>query len=265
MIYKQKNNMPYYTFPQAEAIDFIDYAVSTRFGGVSEGEHLKWLNLGSKTKDTKQNVQKNYTLFCEALGMDAKKVVLGNQTHSLNIRKASFEDAGKGVFVERDYTDVDALITDEIGLPVAIHTADCVPVTLIDKKTHAIGNAHCGWRGTLGKLAEKTFLAMQENYGTKAEDTVAFIGPCIHKCCYEVSEDLYKEFLAEFSDEALCFTKDGKFYLDLPGLNEKVLKDSGVTVYTADLCTCCNKDTFYSHRGLGPDRGIFATFIQRTK
>ena len=106
---------------------------------------------------------------------------------------------------------------------------------------------------------------MQENYGTKAEDTVAFIGPCIHKCCYEVSEDLYKDFLAEFSDETLCFTKDGKFYLDLPGLNQKVLANLGITVYTSDLCTCCNKDTFYSHRGLGPDRGIFATFIQRTK
>ncbi len=265
MICKQKNNMPYYTFRAAEGLDFIDYAVSTRFGGVSEGEHLKWLNLGSKTRDSKQNVQKNYTLFCEALGMNPKNVVLGNQTHSLHVRKVTFEDAGKGVFKERDYTDVDALITNEIGLPIAIHTADCVPVTLVDKKTHAIGNAHCGWRGTLGKLAEKTFDVMHEAFGSCAEDMVAFIGPCIHKCCYEVSEALYKEFLATFADNSLCFVQEEKFYLDLPGLNRKVLTDLGITVYTADICTCCHCDTFYSHRGLGPERGIFATFVQRTK
>ncbi|MBQ2968567.1 MAG: peptidoglycan editing factor PgeF [Clostridia bacterium] len=262
MIQKEKNNMIYYTFPEIEGLDFIDYAVSTRFGGVSEGAHLKWLNLGSKTKDTKENVQKNYTLFCEALGMNPKRVVLGNQTHSVNVRKTGSFDAGKGVFKERDYTDVDALITNEKLLPLAIHTADCVPVTLIDTKNKAIGNAHCGWRGTLGRLGAKTLSAMQATYGTSSKDVIALIGPCIHKCCYEVSKDLYEQFLAKFSDNDLIFEQNHKFYLDLPGLNKKTLSDLGVTVYESGICTCCNCDTFYSHRGLGPDRGIFATFIQ---
>ena len=173
------------------------------------------------------------------------------------------KDAGKGVFCERDYEDVDALITNTPNLPLAIHTADCVPVTLIDPKNKAIGNAHCGWRGTFSCLAEITLREMNKEFGTESEDVTAIIGPCIHKCCYEVSEDLYLKFLEKFADNSLIFKENDGFFLDLPNINRKIIVDAGVkNVLVSPLCTCCNKDIFYSHRGLGPERGIFATFIE---
>jgi len=265
MIRKYAGEMPYYTLEELlkPPFDFIRFAVSTRKGGVSEGDALGTLNLGSKTEDSRENVRENYRRFCTALGFDAKRVVLGNQTHSSNVRIVTEKDAGKGVFRERDYDDVDAIITNVPKLPLAIHTADCVPVTLIDVKNKAIGNAHCGWKGTFSCLAEITLKEMGNAFGTKAEDVTAVIGPCIHKCCYEVSEDLYQKFLERFGDSSLIFKENEKFFLDLPGINRKILKDFGVkSIYTSSLCTCCNKEIFYSHRGLGQKRGIFATFIE---
>lgn len=262
---KYSGNMPYYTFDELEKppFDFIRFAVSTREGGVSEGEALGTLNMGSKTRDSKENVQENYRRFCSALGFDAQKVVLGNQTHSKNVRLVTKADAGKGVFCDRDYDDVDSIITNTPEITLAIHTADCVPVTLIDTKNKAIGNAHCGWKGTFSCLAEITLKEMNKAFGTVAENVTAIIGPCIHKCCYEVSEDLYSQFLEKFNDNSLIFKENDRFFLDLPGINKKILENSCVkNVLMSDLCTCCNKDIFYSHRGLGPERGIFATFIQ---
>lgn len=257
--------MPYYTFSELDnkEYDFIRFAVSTREGGVSKGDALKSLNLGSKTKDSIENVRENYIRFCDSLKFTTKNVVLGNQTHSENVRLATHIDAGKGVFIERDYTDVDALITNEKNLPLAIHTADCVPVTLIDTKNKAIGNAHCGWKGTFSCLASKTLFEMGKHFKTEPKDVTAIIGPCIHKCCYEVSEDLFLKFSEKFRDSSIIFEKDNKFFLDLPNINRKILRDAGTQkILVSDLCTCCNKDIFYSHRGLGEGRGIFATFIE---
>lgn len=265
MLKKFSGNMPYYTFSELEGpeFDFIRFAVSTREGGVSVGDALGTLNMGSKTKDSKENVKENYRRFLGALGFTTENVVLGNQTHSDNVRLVTSADAGKGVFSERDYTDVDAIITNEKNLPLAIHSADCVPVTIIDTKNKAVGNAHCGWKGTFSCLALKTLDEMNKNFKTLAEDVTAVIGPCIHKCCYEVSEDLFLKFSEKFNDNSVIFTKDGKFFLDLPGINRKILEESGVeNILVSPLCTCCNKDIFYSHRGLGPERGIFATFIE---
>lgn len=268
MIKREENGIPYYTFKELDdpKFSFVRYAVSTRRGGVSKGETLGTLNMGTRTGDNMENVKENYRIFLSALSLPAERVVLGNQTHSLNVRAVSEKDAGKGIFRARDYTDVDALITNEKNLPLCIHTADCVPVTLIDIKNKAVGNAHCGWRGTLGRLSAVMLSAMKEAYGTDFKDVTALIGPCIHKCCYEVSEDLYETFLKEFHAIDLVFKKNDKFYLDLPNLNRLALEEAGVpTVLVSDICTCCNKDGFYSHRGLGPKRGVFSTFVCKIK
>ncbi len=256
--------MPYFTFKELDAqeFSFVKYRVSTRHGGVTQGKELGTLNMGSKTADTTQNIRENYKRFCNATGFEYKNVVLGNQTHSLNVRVVDMSDAGKGVFKERDYTDVDALITNVKNLSLAIHTADCVPVTLIDTENKAIGNAHCGWKGTLGELSVITLQKMTETYDTNPKDVVALIGPCIHKCCYEVSKDLYDTFYSKFGDDNLVFERNGKYYLDLPGLNQLSLKNIGVErVLKSEICTCCNKEDFYSHRGLGEKRGVFSTFV----
>lgn len=259
-----RDELVYLKFKALQSFDFINHAVSTRHGGVSDMEGLETLNLGSHTADSMDNVRENYRRFCQATGFDAERVVLGNQTHSLNIRYATEADVGKGVFCDRDYTDVDALVTDIRNLPLVIHTADCVPVSFIDTRLRVIGNAHCGWRGTFGMLSSLVIDEMSNRFGTRSEDLVCTIGPCICKDCYEVSEDLFMQFKDKFGDDdALEF--NGSYYIDLALLNKHILMQRGVRedkIFVSDLCTCCNSKDLFSHRGQGPKRGILASVIK---
>jgi YfiH family protein len=260
----QKEDVIYLSFKIFDDIDFINTAVSTRYGGVSKGETFSSMNLGTSTKDNWDDVVKNYNIFCDAAGFDVKRLVLAKQTHTANVLKVDESYAGCGVLRERFYTDIDALITNQKNLPLVIHTADCVPVVFADIKNKAIGNAHCGWRGTYGCLAKETLKAMHENYGTKPEDVIVTIGPCICVDCYEVSKELYEDFLKKFGYSDYILNKDEKYYLNLPMINRQILIDMGVpsnNIAVSDICTCCECKHLYSHRGLGPERGIFANII----
>jgi len=245
-------------------LSFINHAVSTRHGGVSEAPELKSLNLGFKTDDSKENVIENYKRFCSAAGFDVNSLVFAKQTHSDNVRFADKNDIGKGIFKERDYTDVDASITNIPGISLVIHTADCVPVAFADPVNKAIGNAHCGWRGTFKELSKKTLSEMHNRFGTNPKDVICAIGPCICESCYEVSKDLYIEFKNKFGfDDAIIQNKD-KFFLNLALINKHILTNAGVkeeNISISDLCTCCEKENLYSHRGLGPKRGLISSVI----
>ena len=190
--------------------------------------------------------------------------MLGKQTHSVNVMVADESYAGCGVIRERYYDNVDALVTDIPDLPLVIHTADCVPVAFVDPVNKAIGNAHCGWRGTYGELAKKTLDTMHANYGTNASDVIVAIGPCICVDCYEVSEELYRDFLQKFAYDKYIICNHGKYYLNLPMINRQILVDCGVplcNIAVADVCTCCNCEDLFSHRGIGPERGILGSFV----
>ncbi len=258
-----KDDLVYLKFKALDKFDFVNHAVSTRHGGISDMEGLESLNLGTYTADSMDNVRENYRRFCKAAGFDEKRAVLGNQTHSTNIRYATEADCGKGIFKDRDYTDIDALITDVKNLPLVIHTADCVPVGFIDIKNHVIGNAHCGWRGTFGMLSALVIDAMAERFGTDPRDLICTVGPCICSDCYEVSKDLYDKFREKFGDDA-ALKFNGSYYIDLALLNKHILIKNGVcedNIIVSDLCTCCNSRELYSHRGQGPKRGIFASVL----
>ena len=259
------DTVPYLTFDFLDSAKGFFLAVSTRHGGVSTHAECASLNLGTSTGDDWNNVVQNYRLLCQSAGLDISRLVLAKQTHSTNVRLVTEADAGKGVLKERDYTDTDGLITKEKNLPLVIHTADCVPVAFIDPVHKAIGNSHCGWRGTFGALAAKTLHAMEDSFGTRAEDVLIAIGPCICEECYEVSKELYDQFYEKFGYGDYITTKDGRYYLNLPMINRQILIDSGVkeeNITVSDICTWCNKEDMFSHRGLGVKRGIIGTFLQ---
>lgn len=260
---KTQNNVTYLKYKILNDYTFVNHAVSTRHGGVSSGDALGTLNLGYNTKDKARNVTQNYERFCEATGFDSKNLVFGFQTHSANVRYVTEDDRGKGIYREKDYTDVDALITDRPGVALVIHTADCVPVTFTDTKNKAIGNAHCGWKGTFNNLAEITLKEMSARFGTNPKDVVCTIGPAICRECYEVSEELYNQFLDKFGYTDAIISENSKFFLDLMLINKHTLENAGVTkIAVSDLCTMCNKDDLYSHRGLGPERGLLSSVIE---
>ena len=192
------------------------------------------------------------------------------QTHTTNIRLVTKADGGKGVVREKDYRDVDGLITKEKGLVLVTFYADCVPLYFYDPVQGAVGLAHSGWRGTVARMGEKMVDAMKEVFGSRPEDLLTAVGPCICQDCYEVSADVAEQFEQAFPDrraqrELLTETVPGtKDHLNLQRANELILRECSVPterIFTANLCTCCNAGLLFSHRASKGKRGNLAAFL----
>ena len=159
------NGIPYISFNALEQTGMVVNAFSTRQGGVSVG-CLESMNLGFNRGDLDENVLKNHKIFAEAVGFPYEKIVTTNQTHTTNVRVVTKEDCGKGITKDRDYSDVDGLITNVPGIVLATYYADCVPLYILDPVNKAIGLSHSGWKGTVNRIGENTLKLMNENYGT---------------------------------------------------------------------------------------------------
>lgn len=258
--------VPFLYFKRLAAHSGVKHGCSTRVGGVSTG-CFSSMNLGFGRGDADENVLTNYDRICTAMGLHKEQVVLSAQTHDTVVRRATKADCGKGIIKPRDYTSVDAQITDEPGVVLTVFTADCVPVFFYDPVKKAIGVAHAGWRGTIGRIAEKTVQAMETEFGCKAEDIEAYIGVSICKDCYTVGGEVAEAFMREFP-EATTQTEeqmtDGTCQLDLWQVNRMILEQAGVkpeNIVIGGVCTKCHSDVLYSHRVQGNDRGSLVGFL----
>lgn len=259
------NGIPYISFNALEQAGMVVNAFSTRQGGVSVG-CLESMNLGFNRGDLDENVLKNHKIFAKAVGFPYENIVTTNQTHTTNVRVVTKEDCGKGITKDRDYSDVDGLITNVPGIVLATYYADCVPLYILDPVNKAIGLSHSGWKGTVNRIGENTLKLMNKNYGTNPKDVICCIGPSICQDCYEVSEDVANEFINEFGkNNKILYNKgNGKYQLNLWESVKQVFLDAGVeydNIYTTDICTCCNKDELFSHRGHHGKRGNLAAFL----
>lgn len=253
-------------YPLLEQTGMVEHCFTTRLGGVSEGMFSS-MNLSFSRGDKKEAVEENFRRLAAALGKETGKFVFTDQTHTVNVRKVTVADAGKGLTRERDYRDVDGLITDEPGLVLSAFFADCVPLYFVDTVHHAIGLSHSGWRGTVRRMGAVTLEAMEKAYGTQPKDVICAIGPSICQDCYEVSEDVAEEFAKEFPGrerEILADKGEGKYRLDLWRANALVLKSAGVLpehIAMTDICTCCNEKLLFSHRASHGKRGNLGAFL----
>ena len=269
---RQNNGITYLSYPRLEQESAIVHGFSTRLGGVSEG-YLGSMNLSFSRGDNPENVLENYRRISKAIGFPVESIVTSDQTHTTNIRRVEKEDAGKGVTKEKDYRDVDGLITNVPGLILGTFYADCVPLLFVDPVHHAIGCSHSGWRGTVGEMGKKTVEAMREAYGSRPEDIFAAIGPSICQDCYEVGKDVAEPFEKLFSQERyqdvslkniLTEKVNGKYQLDLWRANEAILLGAGILkehLSMTDICTCCNPSYLFSHRASKGRRGNLAAFL----
>ena len=272
---KYKNGVPYISYNALEKIPWITHGFSTRAGGVSEG-CLSSMNLGHGRNDAEENVIRNHEIIAEAIGFDAHNIVASRQTHTTNVRVVSKEDCGKGVYKERDYDDVDGMITNEKNIVLATYFADCVPLYIVDTKNKAIGLSHSGWKGTAGGMGRKTVEAMEKAFGSRPEDILVGIGPSICQDCYEVSEDVAEAFRNLLSGEEMKKVKtiteeqilkdkrNGKYQLDLWKANEAVCLSAGIRpehISVTDICTCCNPGYLFSHRASNGKRGNLGMFV----
>ena len=195
-------------------------------------------------------------------------MVLSRQTHTTNVRVMTEQDRGKGMTRERDYTDVDGMITNVPGLCLVTSYADCVPLYFVDPVRKAIGLSHSGWRGTVNRMGRVTIEKMQSVYGTDPGDVVAAIGPSICQDCYEVSEDVIESFRKSFREDQwdqLFYRKEnGKYQLNLWKANEIIFREAGVKpehIAVTNVCTHCNPDILFSHRTTGEKRGNLSALL----
>lgn len=159
----------------------------------------------------------------------------------------------------------DAFWTSRAGLPVAVVTADCVPILLARRDGACVGAIHAGWRGTIARITERFFETIAA-HGEKPQDWVAAIGPAIGPCCYEVSEELASRFSTDFS--AIASQAVPRFrHLDLPAVNAAELKRLGFgEVELLRACTRCSLSSegaplYHSYRREGGGTRQYSVII----
>ena len=238
-----------------EEISFLRHGFSTKHGGVSQGEYAS-MNF-STAKESQEIVDENYRRFCAANGLPLESLALTQQTHTTCIKEAGADLIGNGRTVVDQ--DVDGLVTAEMGLGLVCFTADCVPILLVEPKARVIAAVHSGWRGTvggIGKNAVERMIAL----GADPRERLAAIGPSIGPCSFEVGPEVQAEFTAAFGDRlpSVPSVREGHTMVDLWTANRLVLADAGLKnehIFTAEVCTLCHHDLYYSHRYTNGRRG----------
>ena len=267
LIEKNNKGVTWLSFPSIEATGLVKHAFSTRMGGVSEGPFAT-MNFSFTRGDDPNAVKENYRRMANALEVDIDRMVVTWQTHTTNVRRVSESDFGKGVLCDRDYRDIDGLITNIPGVTLVTFFADCVPLYFVDTKNRAIGLSHSGWRGTVNRMGRETLIRMNEEFSTDPVDVIACIGPSICQDCYEVGPEVVEQFRNEFSEDhhnVLFYEKpNGKYQLNLWEANRIVLKEAGIPdeqISVTDICTYCNPDLLFSHRRCADKRGYLCAFL----
>lgn len=208
----------------------------------------KFVKVGVTTSSLNMRKIEDRVKLCLELGFYSENLTNNSQVHSDIVNVVKEEDVGA-------IKEGDALVTNLKNVPLITYVADCVPIAFLDPINKAIGVAHAGWRGTFAKIGIKTIETMSNNYGTKVEDVICFIGPSIGKYCYNVGHDLALKFKNEFDDimpDIEIFEDvNGEYFLNLWAINEYSLKSVGVkgeNIINYEYCTNCNKDKFHSYR-----------------
>lgn len=262
----RKNGVVFLTFPKFDIAGGIVHGFSTRLGGVSEGV-FSTMSFSTSLGDKRESVLENYNRFCRAIGGDFKNTVLSDQTHTANVRIVTEKDRGKGLFCDRDYTDVDGLVTNCPEVLLVTQYADCTPLAFYDPVKKVVAASHAGWRGTVAQIAKNTVEVMVKEFGCDPNDILCGIGPNISACCYEVDDPVIDEIKKlGFLDFDACFFEkgNGKYMLNLKEVNRQILIQSGIrseNIDVSDLCTCCSADLFHSHRATKGKRGTLALMI----
>jgi polyphenol oxidase len=149
----------------------------------------------------------------------------------------------------------DAIISNRPNVTVAVRTADCLPILIVDPRTRAVAAVHAGWRGVVAEIVPKTIQAMSLKFGSRPEDLEVAIGPGIGPCCFEVGPEVASQFHAFFPERN---DLDSRTKLDLAETVSRQLGRNGVArgqISDARLCSRCQPDLFESYRRDGERAG----------
>lgn len=242
------------------------HAFSTRLCGVSEGIYHS-LNLGIATGDDEENIRTNWEIFLEACGIIGVSFVYGKQQHGNRVLIVDEEDKRpvSSSVPEKYYAD--GYVTNRRNVPLAVFTADCVPVLLHEKYAGVIGAVHCGWRSTAADI-EKNAVEAMESLGADPKKIRAAIGPAIEKECFEVGEEVVDAMASLLGEDLSPFAEKkeapGKYRMDLKGIVKRRFVQLGLQEKNIEIlpaCTMCESERFWSHRYTGGQRGSQASII----
>lgn len=251
--------------PGWERLPWLRAGFSTRQGGGSSVYGDAEQNLGWTSDDDPRIVAANRAAFVRAVAEGSPmELVTVHQIHGAVVHDLERESPPFMTPEGKARMKGDGLVNATPGRLLAILTADCVPVLLADARTHAVGAVHAGWRGTLARIVERGIDSMQRAYGSRPEDMVAAIGPCVGACCYSVGEEVRSGFEGEFGYAEALFSERAEFdggsalttYLDLVEANRRQLLDAGVPAENINViaeCTACTRlpdglRKYFSHR-----------------
>ena len=238
----------------SDGVEYFAYSASprlllaffTRRGGVSRGDYES-LNTSFAVGDDARNVEENLARARRALRLPA--ILTVKQTHSDTVLHIADERTPSEIL------EGDACITDRAALGLGLKVADCLPVYIYAADSSCIGIAHCGWRGTAARLAEKTARDMSRRFSVPLSNLRFALGACICPNCYEVGDDVRQEFSKSFPlpDKLVSPTAPErgpvKYNLDIRAANRWLLSEMGLTeTKSLALCTRENESLFHSAR-----------------
>ena len=240
-----------HTDPALRESSGIVVAFTERTGGASDAPYAG-LNLAPHVGDDPSSVNQNRHLLLAALGAGAcaHRLTTAEQVHGDAIVRVTAENAGHGVLaggVPGPVAGADALWTTEVGVPLMLFFADCVPIVLVSESPRAIAVVHAGWRGALAGIAGKAVREMQTEIG--AAHVSAYVGPHVGACCYEVDPHIVSQFANMFVTIPRASDR-----LDLAAAVAEDLDRAGISrerQWHLGICTAHNRDRFFSYRAEG--------------
>jgi len=232
------------------------HAFSTKAIGHSQ-KPFSHKNLAYHVNDNAQDVLKNHLDYAKHLRYNYQNLVYMEQVHGDKIQL---------ITQESDLNQIptcDALITQEKDIPLMVMVADCVPILIYDPIQEAIAVVHAGRAGTFKQILKKTIKYIEARFDSHVKDLICVLGPSIHKCCYEVGEEIKDEAFVLSYDFAIT-QKNGSYYLDIIAILKHQLNEIGVPeehIEVSPYCTSCNKELFFSYRAEKNTTGRFSGLL----
>ncbi len=237
---------------------------TTRHGGCSQDSYAEF-NINYYCGDAPEAIRRNREALCRLLGVAPDRLVMPHQTHQTRVEMVDEALLSLSADERRARLEgVDALTTDQPGVCIGVSTADCIPLLLYDPVRHAAAAVHAGWRGTVGRIAERAVQAMTERYSTLPAHLKAVIGPGISLDSFEVGQEVYDAFAAAGFDMPSISQRREKWHIDLPECNRRQLLSAGLSadnIFLSGICTYQHPDLFFSARRLGIASGRIFTAI----
>ncbi len=238
---KAENAICYFEIPELAKFGWLRHAFLTRRGGVSLPPYDS-LNLSDKNGDRKECVSANKNLLVKTFGLDPSRLILLDQMQQDQILLLK-----EPVITLPFPLEYDALVTNSPNIFLAILTADCLPVFVVDQKKKVIAAIHAGRNGTALHITAKVLKKMKEEFDCSSGDLLIALGPAIGICCYQIDESAFRPEWKPFSTSR----ERGKWMVDLARINIAQMKREGVEeeqISWINLCTRCSSDLFFSYR-----------------